>query len=165
MTNSKSYNTALDSFHQYLQGVLTLYQDTIPVLKEQLATIEIDNVEAINTSLNSQQALILYTKGFDSTVASYLSELGIPASNLSQMISQIPESERLRFSELLGQFGQALTEINFYKEKCSVLIQTKLYQINKTLDRQESQKDNITYNKSASEIHSQLFSKSFETTV
>ncbi|MGI6731914.1 MAG: flagellar export chaperone FlgN [Anaerovoracaceae bacterium] len=162
MIDTKSYNNILDDFHKYLQGVLKLYQDTVPVLKEQLKAIEKDEVEAVNASLTSQQALILSTKSFDRTVASYLSKLDISASNLTQMISQIPESQRLRFYELLGQFENTMTEINFYKEKCNVLIQSKLHVIDKALSRQQHKKDHTIYNEKASEVRGSLISKSFE---
>jgi hypothetical protein len=162
MTNLKSYETTLDDFHRYLQGVLKLYQDMVPILKEQLKSIEKDDVEAINASLTSQQALILHTKSFDNRVASYLSSLGISATNLTQLISQLPESQQLRFSELLGQFGNTMTEINFYKEKCSVLIHSKLHLIDKTLSRQRNQKDHKIYNEKASGLQGSLLSKSFE---
>lgn len=161
MTEMK-YEQTLDSFYDYLFGILKHYQNAIPVLKEELEAIQEDRIDDLNDSLKSQQALLLQTRGFDSTVSSYLSRLDMKAVNLSEMIAQLPESQRLRFSEILGQFGLAIKEVDFYKEKCRLLLQSKLHIIDKTLAKQEHQKDNTIYNEKASEVTGSLFPKSFE---
>jgi hypothetical protein len=162
MTDRQEYNLILDQFHAYLTGILKLYQMAVPVLKEELEAIMHDEIEVLNQSLKSQQALLLQTKNFDQQTASYLSRLNIKAKNLSEMAQQLPKEEGLRFFDLLGEFELTMTEVNYYKEKCRVLLQSKLYTIDKVLSKQDLPKDNTTYNQNAAEVQGALFPKSFE---
>ena len=165
MTDKKIDNKALDQFHEYLRSILLLYQNAIPVLKEELEFILQDNIDSINECLKLQQALLLQTKSFEQNVASYLTKLNISAKTLSEMILKLPNEEQLRFYFLLGQFQQVMIELNFYKEKCRVLLQSKLYSIDKVLSKQEVQKNNTTYNQNATEVLGTLIPKSFETKI
>ena len=165
MTEKKINNTTLEGFHNYLQGILRLYQNAIPILKEELESIIQDNIDSLNESLKSQQAILLETKYFEKNVATYLSKLDISAKTLTELIQNLPNEEQLRFFSLLGQFEQAMLEINFYKEKCRVLLQSKLYSIDKVLSKNLIQKNNTTYNKNAAEVLGTLFPKSFETKI
>lgn len=162
MTDKSEFNIALDQFHEYLSGILKIYQNAVPVLKEELEAIMNDEIDVLNQSLKSQQALLLQTKNFDQQTVSFLSKLNIKAKNLTEMVQQLPKEERLRFFDLLGEFELTMTEVNYYKDKCRVLLQSKLYTIDKTLTRQDLQKDNTTYNQNAAEVHGTLFPKSFE---
>lgn len=162
MTDNKDFQIALDQFHEYLTGILRIYQSAVPVLKEELEAITQDKMDVLDQSLKSQQALLLKTRNFDQQTASYLSRLGIKAKNLTEMVKQLPKEEQLRFFDLLGEFELTMTEVNYYKEKCRVLLQSKLYAIDKLLSKQDLPKDNTTYNQSAAEVHGSLFPKSFE---
>ncbi len=162
MTDIKEYTIALDQFHKYLTGILNLYRSAIPVLKEELEAIMQDEIEVLNQSLKSQQALLLQTKSFDQQTASYLSRLNIKATNLTDMIRQLPKDQQLRFFDLLGEFELTMTEVNFYKDKCRELLQSKMYTIDKALSKLDLPKDNTTYNQNASEVQGTLFPKSFE---
>ena len=162
MTDKKEFNMILDQFHEYLTGILKLYQKAVPILKEELDAIMQDEIEVLNESLKSQQALLLQTKSFDRQVAEYLSRLQIKANNLTEMTKQLPTEEGYRFFNLLGEFEQTMTEVNYYKDKCRVVLQGKLYTIDKVLSKQDMQKDNTTYNQNAAEVHGALFPKSFE---
>jgi len=162
MTDNKEFNKALDQFHEYLSGILKLYQNAVPVLKEELEAIMRDEIDVLNQSLKSQQALLLQTKNFDQQTASFLSKLNIEAKNLTEMTQQLPKEERLRFFDLLGEFELTMTEVNYYKEKCRVLLQSKLYTIDKVLSKQDLPKDNTTYDQKAEGVHGTLFPKSFE---
>ena len=162
MTDKIEFNVALDQFHEYLSGILKIYQNAVPVLKEELDAIMNDEIEVLNQSLKSQQALLLQTKSFDQQTVSFLSKLNIKAKNLTEMVQQLPKEERLRFFNLLGEFELTMTEVNYYKDKCRVLLQSKLYTIDKALTRQDLQKDNTTYSQDATEVHGALFPKSFE---
>lgn len=162
MTDKSEFNIALDQFHEYLSGILKIYQKAVPVLKEELEAIMNDEIEVLNQSLKSQQALLLQTKSFDQQTASFLSKVNIKAKNLTEMVQQLPKEERFRFFDLLGEFDLTMTEVNYYKEKCRVLLQSKLYTIDKALVRQDLQKDNTTYNQNAAEVHGTVFPKSFE---
>lgn len=162
MTDVKEYTIALNQFHEYLTGILKLYRSAVPVLKEELEAIMQDEIEVLNQSLKSQQALLLQTKNFDQQTASYLSKLNIKAKNLTEMIHQLPKEEQLRFFDLLGEFELTMTEVNFYKDKCRELLQSKMYTIDKALSKLDLPKDNTTYNQNASEVQGTVFPKSFE---
>lgn len=162
MTEKKEFDVTLDQFHDYLAGILKLYQNTVPILKTELEAIMQDQIETLDESLKSQQALLIQTRNFDQKVADYLSRLSIKAKNLTGMAQQLPREEGLRFFNLLGEFELTMTEVNYYRDKCRVLLQSKLYAIDKVLSKQELQKNNITYNKSAAEVHGTVFAKSFE---
>lgn len=162
MTDQKEFNLALDQFYDYLSGILKLYQSAVPVLKEELEAIVQDEIDVLNQSLKSQQALLLQTKNFDQQTASHLTKLNIKAKNLTEMAQQLPKEAQFRFFDLLGEFELTMTEVNYYKEKCRVLLQSKLYTIDKVLSKQDLPKDNTTYNQKAAEVHGSLFPKSFE---
>lgn len=162
MTDNKEFQIALDQFHEYLTGILRIYQSAVPVLKEELEAIMRDDTDVLDRSLKSQQALLLKTRNFDQQTANYLSKLNIKAKNLTEMAKQLPGDEQFRFFDLLGEFELTMTEVNYYKEKCRVLLQSKLYSIDKLLSKQDLPKDNTTYNQKAAEVHGSLFPKSFE---
>ncbi len=162
MTDAKEFKMTLDQFHEYLSGILKLYQNAVPVLKEELEAILQDEIDVLNKSLKSQQALLLQTKSFDQQTAGYLSRLNVKAANLTEMAQQLPEEEQYRFFNLLGEFELTMTEVNYYKEKCRVLLQSKLYTIDKILSGQDLPKDNTTYNQNAAEVHGTLVPKAFE---
>ncbi len=163
MTDNKEFQIVLDQFHEYLTGILRIYQSAVPVLKEELEAIMQDQMDVLDQSLKSQQALLLKTRNFDQQTADYLSRLNIKAKNLTEMAKQLPNDEQqLRFFGLLGEFEITMTEVNYYKDKCRVLLQSKLYAIDKVLSRQDLPKDNTTYNQNATEVQGTLFPKSFE---
>lgn len=162
MIENKEFQLVLNQFYDYLSGILKLYQNSVPVLKEELEAIMQDEIEVLNQSLKSQQALLLQTKNFEQQTAAYLAKLNIKAGNLTEMVRQLPEKEQFRFFDLLGEFELTMTEVNYYKEKCRVLLQSKLYTIDKILSKQDQQKDNTTYNQNAAEVHGTLLPKAFE---
>ena len=162
MTDAKEFNSTLDQFHEYLSGILKLYRNAVPVLRKELEAIMQDEIDVLDQSLKSQQALLLQTKNFDHQTADYLARLNIKAANLTEMAQQLPAEAQFRFFDLLGEFELAITEINYYKEKCRVLLQSKLYAIDKVLSKQDLPKDNTTYNQDAAEVRGTLLPKSFE---
>jgi hypothetical protein len=162
MNDTKEFDMTLNQFHEYLTGILKLYQNAVPVLKEELEAIMQDEIDTLNQSLKSQQALLLQTKSFDQQTAGYLTRLNIKARNLTEMAQQLPKDHQYRFFELLGEFELTMTEVNYYKEKCRVLLQSKLYTIDKILSKQDLPKDNTTYNQNAAEVHGTLVPKAFE---
>jgi hypothetical protein len=162
MTDSKEFDIALDQFHEYLSGIMELYQKAVPLLREEFDHILRDELQELDENMKSQQALLLRTKNFDAKVAEYQSALNISGNTLSEMALRFPEEKRAEFFELIGQFQRTLEEVEFYKEKCRVLLQNKLYHIEKTLAKAGVQKDNTTYNQNAAEVRSSLISKAFE---
>lgn len=165
MTDKKELETVLDEFHEYLFGILEVYQKAVPLLKEELSHILDDELQALDENMNAQQSLLLRTKNFNVKLAEYQSALDIPGGTLSEMALRFPEERRIEFFELIGQFQQTLEEVEFYKEKCTDTLQNKLYHIDKALTRKEMQKKNTTYNENAAEVKNSLFSRTFETKI
>ena len=159
------YNKAIEKFYGYLSEILKLYQDALPILKQELESIEHDDIPTLNEMLKSQQTLLLQTKSFDKDIAKHFSILNISGENLTAVIQQLPTEEHLKFYALLGQFELTMKEVNFYKEKCRILLESKLYGIEKILSTQTTQKDNTTYNRDALEIQNESTSKTFKTKV
>jgi len=162
MSDNKEFDIMLNQFHEYLLTVLNVYRDLIPTLKSELEAVQKDDITSLNDSLKKQQALMLKTKSFDSKVSGFQSKLGISANTLTETISKLPEEHQLSFFEILSQFGQTSEEVKFYQEKCRIMLQSKLYLIDKALSRAHVQKDPTTYNKDAGEVQGLLFSKSLE---
>ncbi|GAB1477117.1 hypothetical protein MASR2M70_19530 [Bacillota bacterium] len=158
------YLKILDSFHEYLFGIVKLYEDILPVIKDELEAISREDIRSLDENLKIQQALLYRTKNFDNEVAGYTSRLNIDAENLSSLILRLPEDQQLRFYAILGRFAAAIQEVSFYKEKCRVLLQTKLYTIDKALAGSKGIVENKTYGPDASDETAKT-SKSFETIV
>lgn len=158
------YIKTLDSFYEYLFGIVKLYEDILPVNKDELESISREDIHSLDENLKTQQALLYRTKNFDNEIAGYTSRLNINAENLSSLILQLPEDHQLRFYALLGRFAAAIQEVSFYKEKCRVMLQTKLYTIDKILADHKGSVENKTYGRDASDETTKT-SKSFETIV
>lgn len=152
----------LESFYQYLHSILDVYTDLVDILKKELECIEKDDIEKLDQVLKNKQAVLFQTKSFDKKVSEYQTKLGISANKLTEMIPLLPEESRLKFYGLVGQFGQTIEEVNFYKEKCETLLQSKLYTIDKALTKLDVT-NNKTYNKDAEKVQKSI--KSFETKI
>lgn len=163
--NPDNSGNTLDSFYEYLREVFALYQHLVPMLQEEFDFILRDDFPALDENMKAQQALLLRTRPFDRNIAEYQSKLGIAGSTLSEMASGFPEGEGARFSKLLSQFRETMEEVDFYRDKCKSLLQSRLYHIEKILSRTEMQKDNTTYDQNAAGVRSSLISKAFETKI
>jgi len=108
---------------------------------------------------------MLQTRNFKRDIDEYMARLNISANNLSSMIIQFPEKEQLRFYALLGDFELTAGELEFYREKCRVMLQSKLYVIDRKLALMTNQMNNTTYGQDAEEVQSSVLPKSFETTI
>ncbi|MDD2483985.1 MAG: flagellar export chaperone FlgN [Eubacteriales bacterium] len=160
-----SYSKRLDIFHDDLSEYLVLYQDLIPVLRKELDCIEKGNMPGLDECLKSLQALTLKTKGFEQLIDSVMADLGIQASTMAEAILKFPEEHRLRFYSLLGQFELAFKEIAFYRDECRVLLQTKLFTINRTLTLLNADTDMTVYSPDAKGYRTSSASKSFEQSI
>jgi len=152
----------LNDFYEYLSALLGHFTNLIPILKEELSCIISGNIDLLGENLKAQQVLLLQTKNFDSQIARYSEELLIEAKNLTELALQLEAEQQLRFFSLLGQFDTTITEVNYYKEKCRVLLQSKLYVLEKALSMVEMPQDITTYDKNAFEVPRGTFPKSFE---
>jgi len=162
MTNKQNFDGSLDNFYNFLLAMLENYNSLVPVLQQELNCIIRNDVSLLGENLKSQQVLLIQTRDFDKLVSEHSCSLNIYANNLTEMTLQLPEEQQPRFFKLLDDFDKTFEEVNFHKEKCRVLLQSKLHVINKTLAGHEDQKDSTTYDKNASEIQGSAFPKSFE---
>jgi hypothetical protein len=162
MTNNQPQDQVLEQFLEYLDGVLHLYKDMVPILESEIDAIMRDDIDYLNKSLKSQQALVLKIESFDKQLAYFLSLLGIKAVNLTEMAQQLPEEDGAKFFNLLREYEPVMTKVVHYKDKCTMLLNTKLYMIEKTLSKLMTLKEHITYDQNAAEVQNTMLSKSFE---
>ncbi len=154
----------LNDFHSYLCRILTLYEDILPVIKQELKAIQTGDIASLNENLKVQQALLHGTRDFDEKVSDYIKKLNLEADNLSCFIQSIPEDRRMRFYTILGRFAAAVQDVTFYKDKCRLLLMARLHNIDKALSGKRSAAENRTYEIDATAESATLL-KSFETTI
>ena len=162
---SDLFSKRLDQFHDDLNEFLVLFQNTVPVLREELVCIQNGDIPALNECLKSLQALTLRTKGFDQLISDALADLGIEATTMTETIQKLPEEQRLRFYSILGQFEMIFKEISFYREECRIMLQAKLFSINRTLTVLNAQTDMTVYSPDAVGHRTSTAAKSFEQTI
>lgn len=151
MLETKEYEETLDSFYDYLFGVVKLHREMIPKLKDELMLIQSNSIEELNNNLNHQQIFLYQIKNFDQEVADYMKKLKVDGGNLSEVIQGFPTEQRPRFEELLTQFKDTAKEIAFYKDKCQTLLQTKLHVVNKNIAQFKSKQEKTTYGEDGKE--------------
>ncbi len=132
MDNTLVYNRIPEGFYRTLFELLKLHQDIIPVLKDELNSIISEDAAALDECLKSLQALTLRIRATESQSEKILKENGLSADILSDSIRQMPEAEQSRYNSLKAQFSDNLREITFYRDKCGVMLKTRLSR----LDRQ-----------------------------
>ncbi|MDR2355987.1 MAG: flagellar protein FlgN [Clostridiales Family XIII bacterium] len=162
MDNAQAARPVIDEFYDYLQGVKEVYADIIPVLREEIDRIARDDIAALDETLKKQQALVLRTRNFDDKIASYLAKLGIAASTLTETVQAFPEDDRFRFYDFLGEFDRIVGQVDFYRNKCRELLQSKLYSIDRRLENIPNKRESVTYDANAGEVTKSLHSKTFE---
>jgi hypothetical protein len=153
---------AIDQFYDYLQSVLSVYIDIVPVLRDEAAYISKDDIEALDETLKTQQVMLLKTREFENRIAEHMDNAGVKAACLSALIPQLPEDEQFRFYAFLGEFDQVMEQVAFYKEKCRELLQSKLYVIDKYLAGVPGEWSSVTYDERAGEVNKPMRSKTFE---
>lgn len=152
----------LDAFYEYLSSISGYYNKLIPILKEELSIILSDKIDLLDKNLNAQQVYLLQTRNFDQQIAMHSLKLGIDGSNLTEMTLHLEAEDQIRFFDLLARFDITIGQVNFYKEKCKDLLESRLYSIHKILSAQDSTRDMSFYDKNASEIHGSSSSRSYE---
>lgn len=145
MLETIEYKQTLDSFYDYLFGVIKLHRDTIPKLKDELMLIQSNSIDELSDNLNHQQIFLYQIKNFDLEVAAYMEKLAVSGKNISEVISQFPEDQQDRFAKLLAEFKEVAKEIEFYKNKCQTLLQTKLHVVNKNIAQYKAKQEKTTY--------------------
>jgi len=162
MLETNEYKETLDSFYDYLFGVIKLHRDTIPKLKDELMLIQSNSIDELNDNLNHQQIFLYQIKNFDQDVAAYMEKLNVSGKNLTEVVQQFPENERTRFEKLLTEFKETAKEIQFYKDKCQTLLQTKLHMVNKNIAQFKAKQDKMTYGEDGKKEGSVKIPSAFE---
>jgi hypothetical protein len=152
----------IDEFYDYLSDVKQIYTDILPVLRDEIDQITRDDIAALDETIKRQQALALRTRNFGEKVAGYLKRMGIEASTLAETVLAFPEDERFRFYDFLGEFDQTVRQVDFYRDKCRELLQSKLYTLDRQLASIPHKRGSTTYNEKAGGIVKSIHSKSFE---
>ena len=165
MLETIEYKKTLDSFYNYLFGVVKLHRDAIPKLKDELMLIQSNSIDELSENLNHQQIFLYQIKNFDQDVVGYMEKLGINGTNLTEVIRQFPLSEQSRFEALLVEFKEVSRELTFYKDKCQTLLQTKLHEVNKKMAQYKAKQDKITYGEDGKEEGSVKLPSAFEKSV
>jgi flagellar biosynthesis/type III secretory pathway chaperone len=162
MDNGQSAKAVIDELYDYLLSVKQIYTDIVPVLREEIDRISRDDVAALDETIKQQQALVFRTRSFDDRIAEYLKRLGSAAPTLIETVQGFPEDERFRFYDFLGEFDQVIEQVNFYRDKCRELLQSKLYSVDKQLAAIPHKWESTTYDNKAGEVTKSLHSKAFE---
>jgi Mg2+ and Co2+ transporter CorA len=159
---SETNTQLIEEFYQYLFGVIKLHRDLIPKLKDELMLIESGSVEALTENINRQQSFVLQTRRFDQDVKKYMEALNLRGNNITEVVAQLPEEYRLRFYGLIGEFDETVKEMNFYKEKCKVLLETKLHIVEQKLSTVENRNVNKLYSQDGKKDSSISLPKTLE---
>jgi hypothetical protein len=162
MGDDRAAKAIRDELYEYLSDVKLIYMDIIPVLKEEIDQIMRDDVAELDETIKRQQALVLRTRNFDDKIAGYLERLGVSASTLTETVHGFPEDERFRFYDFLGEFDRVVEQVDFYRDKCRELLQSKLYSIDKQLAGLPNNTESTTYDENAGGVIKSLHSKTFE---
>lgn len=165
MLETIEYKQTLDSFYDYLFGVIKLHRDTIPKLKDELMLIQSNSIDELSDNLNHQQIFLYQIKNFDQDVAAYMEKLNVSGKNISEVINQFPEDEQDRFTKLLADFKEVATEIEFYKNKCQTLLQTKLHVVNKNIAQYKAKQEKTTYGEDGKNDSSIKIPSAFEKSI
>jgi len=159
---SEMNTETIEEFYNYLFGVIKLHRDLIPKLKDELMLIESGSVEALTENINRQQSFVLQTRRFDQDVKKYMEALNLRGNNITEVVAQLPEEYRLRFYGLIGEFDETVKEMNFYKEKCKVLLETKLHIVEQKLSTVENRNVNKLYSQDGKKDSSISLPKTLE---
>lgn len=165
MLETIEYKQTLDSFYDYLFGVIKLHRDTIPKLKDELMLIQSNSIDELSDNLNHQQIFLYQIKNFDQDVAAYMEKLNVSGKNISEVINQFPEDEQDRFAKLLAEFKEVAKEIEFYKNKCQTLLQTKLHVVNKNIAQYKAKQEKTTYGEDGKNDSSIKIPSAFEKSI
>jgi uncharacterized coiled-coil DUF342 family protein len=131
MQEALAYNDIIDSFYRKLVDLLRLHKSIVPVLKDELNSIISADTGALDECLRELQALTLQIRALEKESEEILRANGISTVNLSDLIRQLPAKEQTRFLSLKDQFAGCVREITFYKDKCAVMLKTKLFRLEK----------------------------------
>ena len=156
------FSRTLEEFYTYLRQLLGVYDRLVPVLEQELDILIREDLPALDENLKAQQVLVSQTRNFDQTVTGYYQKLGIQGDTLTEFALQLQQPEHLRFFELLTEYETTFRQINFYRDKCRSLLQTRLHRIDKVLSAHSVPRDKATYDRNASGVQSGLLPQSFE---
>lgn len=146
---TKAFNEYLDEFYDYLVGIVDAYDGLREAVLAQIDAVSRADISAMDENLKVQQALVFRIGDFEQRVAGHFARLGVEAQTLTEFIAQIPSGHQYRFYDILGRFAAVAQDVSIYKEQCRVLLETRIYGIEKTLQKQ-GRTPETTYRRDAS---------------
>ena len=165
MAYSKQHYKALDDLYDYMSGILELYRDAIPMLKNELDAIVGEDTEKLNLAMNAQQAIILKTRDFDEHMASFSKLIEVPNGSLQELAANLPGDEGRRFAKLHDDLKVTVEEMLFYRNKCREMLTARMHRLERILEQAGNPQESTTYDSTASEVQTSLFPKSFQTKI
>ena len=127
-----SVNTC-EKFHAYLADLDSRLAKLSELLKRKLTAVEKFDLSGLESIMKEEQAYILISNGFDKSIDEFRDMLGLDARKLGDMIEELPQDERPRFRETYRTLKVSLDEVKALNEKCQVLIEERLYSLDKAI--------------------------------
>lgn len=125
--------TYYDKFYNYLNELLGNYSKLAVLLKQKLEALAKFDVGALDSIIKEEQVYVLISKSFDSHVQSYRDKLSLSGGSLSDVIEELPEDQKPRYREVFVKLKAKLEEVKILNEKCQLLIEERLYSIEKSI--------------------------------
>ncbi|MFA7501992.1 MAG: flagellar export chaperone FlgN [Anaerovoracaceae bacterium] len=149
MIQTKAFNEYLDEFYDYLAGIVDAYDGLREAVLAQIDAVSRADISAMDENLKAQQALVFRIGDFEQRLAGYFAHLEVEAQTLTEFIALIPPEAQYRFYDILGRFAAVAQDVSVYKEQCRVLLEARIYGIDKILQKQ-GRTPETTYKRDAS---------------
>ena len=116
----------------------------VNLLDHKLKALEDYNIQKIDAVMKEEQVHVLASRGFEKNLAKFRTELSLEGETLSEVISNLPEEEQERFTELFERFQIVIESAKELNETCQKILKTRMDEIGKVLKKVDG--DTSTYN-------------------
>ncbi|MCL2055943.1 MAG: flagellar protein FlgN [Oscillospiraceae bacterium] len=120
-----------DKLYHYLNDLSDTYSDLSALMVKKAQALEEDDLYTLDEILNQEQVCVLKARGFDANIAAYRKNSGCTGETLGEIIEELPQEERRRFTELHARLSRSLETTKQLSEKCQRIAQVKLHGINR----------------------------------
>lgn len=134
------------------------YKKLSVLLVRKIAAVEADDIAVLDEIIKDEQVYLLLSRGFDRNIANFRGRMGLKGENLGDIIGELPEDERPRFSALHRRLRSAVGEAGDMNEKCQRMTEAKLHVIGKKL-KELDKSGSVSYGKDAAGGKPGIFSK------
>lgn len=122
-----------DKFHGFLTELESHFTKLSQLLHDKLTALERFDIDRLDAILKDEQVFVLFSKSFDTRLASYRQQLGLKGEKLSELIEELPVEEQARFRSTYQRLKTALEEVKTLNLKCQELIEERLYSLDKAI--------------------------------